>query len=57
MMLFVEQVTSDGTLSQCMCLGPMRSSFERLFCGVDVSVSDGLIDRSVLDLTLEPALA
>ncbi len=51
LMFFVEQASSDGTLRQFMCLGPTRSSFERLFCGVDDSVSDGLIDRSVLNLT------
>ncbi len=56
-MFYKEQPCRCGTLSQPISLGPMRSSFERLFCGVDVSVSDVLIDRSVLDLTLVPALA
>jgi hypothetical protein len=50
-MFYGEQPYRYGTVGQCMRLGPARSSFERLFCGVDVSVSDELIDRSVLDLT------
>lgn len=42
MMFYEEQASSDGTLSQCMCLGPMRSSFERLFCGVEVQLVSGV---------------
>jgi hypothetical protein len=45
-----KQASSDGTLSQFVRVGPVRSSFERLFCGVDVSVSLEWIDRSVLKL-------
>jgi hypothetical protein len=37
MMFYEEQPCRCGTLSQPMCLGPARSSFERLFVGVDVS--------------------
>jgi hypothetical protein len=46
-----DQACLGGTLSQHMYLGPARSSFERLFCEVDVGVSMGLVDRSELDLT------
>lgn len=49
-MFYVAQASSDGTLSQPISLGPMRSSFEQLFCGGNVSVSVMQVDRSVLDL-------
>ena len=39
MMFYKQQACRCGTLRQFMCLGPIRSNFERLFCGVDVSVS------------------
>jgi hypothetical protein len=50
-MFYTEQASSVGTLSRSIILGPTRSSFERLFCGGDVSVSYGLIIRTALDLT------
>jgi hypothetical protein len=56
-MFYEEQVSSNGTVSHRKRLGPARSSSERFSCAVDVSVSVGLVDRSVLDLTLESALA
>lgn len=50
-MFYKEQPSRYGTLSQLMSLGPARSRFERLSCGLDVSASEGDVDRSVLDPT------
>ena len=50
-MFYKEQPSRDGTLSLIVCLGPARSTFEQRSCGLDVSVTAGVVDRSELDLT------